>query len=193
MKTIVSLSLIALLSLSLAVACSSGSSGPSCEDVCNKMVECDPLENYTECVSSCDEFEDVMRDGAYEALGNCYMDNTCVFLEANGEYCLEAAIAQGSLPASLSLIEQICTKFVSCDTGAYTQQQCIDDMTGADEGIDMYHYMSMFSDSVLDCIGTCVDGADCGALADDGPMICFDECGLGFIEGSDDETDNPGQ
>ena len=195
MKIIISLSLTAILSLGLAVACSSGSSGPSCEDVCNKMVECDPLENYTECVGSCGDFEGVMRDGVYEALGDCFMENTCEFLEANDEYCFEAAMAKGSLPAALSLIEQICTKFVSCDTqGAYTQQQCIDDMTGAGEGSDdMYYVMSMFSDSVLDCIGTCVEGTDCGALAENDPEACFDECGLGFMVSSDDINTDPGQ
>ena len=185
---------LATLILSLTVACSSGSSGPSCEDVCGKMQECDPEENYTECVATCDEFSGVMRDGVYEALGNCYMDQTCVFLAANEDYCFEAAMAEGSLPASRSLIERVCETVVPCvDDENYTQQDCVDDQTGASEGFsdDMYYTMSMFSDAVLDCIGDCVEETACVDLLENGVEDCMDDCGLDFIMSGDDVT-NPG-
>ena len=185
----------AALTLSLTVACSSGSSGPSCEDVCGKMQECDPEENYTECVATCDEFSGVMRYGVYEALGNCYMNETCVFLEDNADYCYEAAMAQGSLAASRSLVERMCETMAPCvPDGNYTQQDCVDDLTGASEesSDDMYYTMSMFTDAVLDCIGDCVEESSCADLMENGAEDCMGDCGLDFIMSGEDVTDSGG-
>ena len=181
MKTIISLSLIALLSLSLAVACSSGSAGPSCEDICNKALECDSVTELTECLNECPRTIDMYRDEVWSALGNCLLESTCEELEANEDNCYEQALAKGSLPAALSTIERLCAKEISCDSqGTLTLQQCIDDSTGADgDPSFIYQFMSLLSDSVLDCIGTCVEGKDCTELAS-GDVDCFAECGVDF-------------
>ena len=187
MKRFFILSLLALFSLGLAVACGGGSSGPSCEDVCTKVNECDSTEDYSECLTMCDMLKDVMRDDVYETLGDCTMEQTCSFMEENGDYCFEAAMAEGSLPAARSLVERMCVAIAACDTtGNYTQQQCVDDMTGVGEGSDdLYYSMSMFKDSVLDCVGKCVEDESCDDLANGSAEDCMTNCGLGF-ESSDD-------
>ncbi|MBW2700974.1 MAG: hypothetical protein JRF33_09160 [Deltaproteobacteria bacterium] len=178
MKRFFILSLLALFSLGLAVACGGGSSGPSCEDVCTKVSECDSTEDYNECLSMCDMFKEVMRDEAYQALGDCTMEQTCAFMEENGDYCFEAAMAEGSLTAARSLIERICTTMAACDTtGNYTQQQCVDDMTSG-ENDDLDSAMSIFKDSVLDCVADCVENESCTDLAEGSAQDCMTTCGL---------------
>lgn len=198
MKQTLILLVLAILTLGLSVACSSGDSGPSCDEVCSKMQECAPEENYTECVSSCDAFDAVMRGEVYETMGNCFMDQTCEFLEENGDYCYEAAIAAGDLSTSRSLVERICAKAVSCaPEGTYTQQQCVDDMTGAGEGSDdLYYTLAMFKDSVLDCIGDCMEELSCSEL-EEGTEGCMSDCGLSFLmddrsSSGGNSTDGPG-
>ena len=190
MKKAILLASLSMLILGLAAACSSGDSGPSCEDVCSKMQECDTGENYTECLSTCDQFDDVMRSEVYETMGNCFMDQTCEFLQDDEEYCYEAAIAAGDLAASRSMVERMCDKIVSCVEG-YTQQDCVDDQTGAGEGSDdMYYTLAMFKDSVLDCIGDCMEELSCAEL-EEGGESCLSDCGLNFMMG-DDVTDSGG-
>ena len=180
MKTILGMSLLAIFSLGLMVACG-GSSGPSCEDVCNKMVECEQEDNLTECLSQCALYKDAMRSDVYAELGDCFMENTCETLTAGGDMCFEQAMALGSTTAGAALVEDLCVKYVECDeTETLTQEDCVSQMAAG--GDDALAAIGMFKDSVLDCFVGCVNGLTCAEAMDDNSMdACSQECGL-FID-----------
>lgn len=188
MKTLSCLTALALVSLFVFAACGEPSSGPTCAQVCDKMNECDPEEDLVECNSMCASFSDVMRASAYEALGDCYMEQTCDFLNQNGDYCFGQAMDEGDIAPVEALFERICEKAVSCAIEpGYTVQACLDEFTGANGGSDdMYISMAMFKPSVLDCVGDCIEAASCDALAEDGITTCFGTCGLDFMLSEED-------
>jgi len=187
MKTF--LFLMTLVSLTFFAACGESSSGPSCAEVCDKMVECQIESDLTECTSMCDAFRDAMRPAAYQALGDCYMEQTCAFLQENDDYCFGQAMNEGDLAAVDRLFDRMCAKIVPCvDNPEYTEQACIDELTGAGEGSDdMYYSLSLLKASALDCLGDCVEATTCADLGDEEWFTtCSSSCGLGFmVEGSD--------
>ncbi len=187
MRTFACLSALALLSMTLFAACGDDSSGPTCGEVCAKMVECGEEQDVAECTSMCDDFSAVMRSSAYEALGDCYMENSCDFLDQNSDYCFGQAAAKGDIGPVEDLFERMCTKMVSCgDNPDYTVQDCLDEFSGANGGSDdMYASMALFKASVLDCVGDCMEAADCAALFEDGMTDCFSSCGLAFMMSDD--------
>ena len=174
MKTFISLSLLAFLSLGLTVACSSGSSGPTCDEVCAKMVECEIESNSAECLSMCAIFKDAWRDDVYAELGDCFMENTCEVLNQDEDLCFAQAEAKGSIAAAKALYEDLCAKWVECED-TWTQEQCVQEME--DDHSDGYLAIGMFTDSVLNCMSDCVDGLTC-AEALDGPSMgdCAEGC-----------------
>ena len=176
MKNIISLSVLALFSLGLFAACC-GSSGPSCEDVCNKMVECDQESDLTDCVEQCAIFKDAFRDDVYSELGDCYMEKTCAQLE-DGEICFNAAAALGSEAAAMGLVDDMCAAYVDCDdTGLLTQEDCVDGML--ENAGDALPMIGMFKDSVISCAGNCIGDLSCEELDDDNSMQdCMENCGL---------------
>ncbi|MBW2700973.1 MAG: hypothetical protein JRF33_09155 [Deltaproteobacteria bacterium] len=180
MKTILGMSLLAIFSLGLMVACG-GSSGPSCEDVCNKMVECEQDDNVTECLNQCAIFKDALRSEVYAELGDCFMENTCETLNAeeNGDMCFEQAMTLGSTTAGEALVDDLCVKYVECDeTETLTQEDCVSQMT-AGGGEDALAAIGMFKDSVLDCFVGCVNDLTCAETMDDNNMdACSQDCGL---------------
>jgi len=188
MKTFSCLTALALLSPTFFAACGNPSSGPTCAQVCDKMHECDAQEDLVECNSMCASFSDVMRAGAYKALGECYMEQTCDFLEQNNDYCFGQAMSEGDLAPVDALFARICAKAVPCsDEQDYTEQDCIDELTGASGGSDdMYYSMGMFKASVLDCVADCIETTGCEALLEKGTTPCFSTCGLDFLFAEED-------
>ncbi len=182
MKTILGMSLLAIFSLSLIVACG-GSSDPSCEDVCNKMIECEKESNLTECLSECALFKDALRSDVYAELGDCFMENTCETLNAdeNGDMCYKQAMTLGSTTAGAALVDDLCVKYVECDdSGTLTQEDCVSQFIAGQEGA--IAQIGMFKDSVLDCFVDCINGLTCEEVADDNNMdACSQDCGL-FID-----------
>lgn len=177
MKTIIGMSLLAFFSLSLIVACG-GSSGPSCEDVCNKMVECNMESNLTECQTQCTLFKDALRDEVYAELGDCYMASTCDELIQGEDMCFDQAMLKGSATAATGLIQDMCDKFVECEEG-WLMEDCMSE-TGLLRQ-DSLDAIGMFKDSVVDCMGTCVAGLTCDEILgeDDQAMDdCSESCNL---------------
>ena len=180
MKNIISLSVLALFSLGLFAACG-GSSGPSCDDVCNKMMECDPESqesDLTECLEQCAIFKDAFRDDVYSELGDCFMENSCAALDANESLCFDQAAALGDIEAVKGLIADMCVKIVDCDeTDMMTQETCVSNMEdNAEEELPL---LGMFKDSVLNCAADCVGNLDCADLNDDDAIGgCMENCGL---------------
>jgi len=179
MKTILGMSLLAIFCLRLIVACG-GSSDPSCEDVCNKMIECEKESNLTECLSECALFKDALRSDVYAELGDCFMENTCATLNADedGDMCFRQAMTQGSTTAGAALVDDLCVKYVECDdSGTLTQEDCVSQFIAGQEGA--IAQIGMFKDSVLDCFVDCINGLTCEEVEDDNSMeACSQNCGL---------------
>ncbi len=191
MRTGLMLTTMVGVGLALALA-GCGSDGPSCSAVCAKVVECYPEDSETDCLQQCDAFKDVLRSSVYEKLGNCMLDTSCAELEQNGDICMEQAAAGVSTKPVDELFEDMCRKMVECDaSGELTVEACLDRMQS--EMAEAYGMMAMFNNSVLDCIGSCFNKADCAEL-DDATEACMEQCGLDVFMAEDEEgggSDSP--
>ena len=179
MKKNISLSLLAFFSLSLNVACGEGSSVPSCEDLCNKWVECGEDENkLPKCLSDCSTFfENVLRDEVFAELANCTMELSCEASQEETNVCLSRAWAKGSTAAAMGMMEKVCTKDVECDdTNTITQESCVSEMETRD---DLLAAFGVFKDSVLDCFADCINDLTC-VEAKNSTIVnnCQNTCGI---------------
>ena len=181
MKTILSCLLMLSLASLGAFACS-GNPGPSCTEVCVKMVSCQVETSQNECETMCEDMKPLMRSSVWSYLGDCYMETDCATLAANDDVCFAGAISAAPAGAADGLISDLCDKMVSCDqSGTLTKPDCVAEMSGS--GGDSLEMIGMFKDSLLDCMGDCVGGVACEDV-EDSFSTCSLQCGLSIF--SDD-------
>lgn len=176
---------VTLAATGLALAGCGDDGRPSCSEVCDKVVECDPGGSKTECVEDCDDMKAVIRTSSFETLGNCMLDTSCSEILGNEDVCIEEALATAPAGAADGLVDAMCEKTVECDeTGLITLEQCRAYMEG--EEASLFDVLALFKDSVLDCVSDCFSGASCSEL-DTISDTCLVNCDAVFGTSMDDD------
>ncbi len=171
MKVFLSISFISILFVS---ACSSDN-GPSCDEVCAKIQECNP-DDAGDCLDQCASVKNIMRESVYNSMGNCYLDMSCDALNADDNVCMVNAMSEIPDGVVDGFIGDLCDKMISC-AATGTKDECVSKMK--EEGGDSIQMAGMFKDSILDCTSECFAAKDCSAL--DGAMEdCMKQCGMNF-------------
>lgn len=173
---------------SLAACGGDGDATVPCAEVCDKLVECDPAEDRTDCMDECAQLRDMLRGDVFDSMGRCMLDLPCESTEEQQQQCMEDAFAEAPEHASDRVLEAMCDRAVECAEGQMTEEECLEQ--ARQEAGEQLAYMNAFKDAVLSCLTNCIQDLSCAEVqSEEGFDSCAEQCGIVMAE--DATTDAP--
>ncbi|HUU02660.1 MAG TPA: hypothetical protein VM425_14565 [Myxococcota bacterium] len=153
-------------------ACGSSNSGKNCSDVCAKVGQCLTPDDEQSCLQDCPGMKPIFRSSAWDNAVACFMDTPC-----GPDFSPDKCLMQSGLnePDSVldAMIDTLCAKNHECDSQVDVEQCKTEFLSEPDSKA-----LKAFTDSVLNCTGSCVSGKDCQELTQiyDVIGVCLCSC-----------------
>jgi len=166
----------------LILGCDKGKDETSCLALCEKLLSCDAEAIEAECLTRCEQLQVVLQKDAYQEAASCIQETSCAQLDAQGEVCLQRAVAAAPADALDGLISALCTKINACmPTVPVAICAAMFSTPQVAQGIEV---MKLVKKSFLDCTAGCFSELDCGLLSSGEAAYqtqfgqCATSCGL---------------
>ena len=141
-------------------ACGSSNSGTSCSDICAKVGQCLTAQDEQECLQDCPNMKPLFRSSAWDSAAACFMDTPCG-PDFEPDTCLMQSGQNEPDSVLDGLAGTLCTKANECDSQVDIEQCKTEFISDSDTKM-----LKAFTDSVLDCAGSCVSGKGCQEIDD---------------------------
>lgn len=176
--SIVAVSVIFSAVLQFSACGSSGGSSGDCDAVCAKVGECGEPGDQQECLGDCPDMAKIIRSSCWSSAVSCIKETSC---GANFDANVCLVQAGQSQPDSViePLATTLCTKANECDSSTDIEECKTSMLSDPDTAL-----FKIFVDSVLSCIGSCVDGKTCDDIGTDIESVtaeCACGCGISML------------